>query len=538
MSMLRRVVVGFVVLGFLLSGAALTFQIARSRPRCVFTGPYSVERVSADGSRLVTRGYRPNGRPNAVQVWDAHRGKLIHQIDDEAEIWDLVFSQDGRYAALGVGRVPVLIECETGAEWRFDELADYGIDRFSPKGSWLLVTKTEASYCIDVARHGTVPLPNEQLVCFNANEQPVFVTRAGAPELFVWDLHRREKVAVAPWTSDPELPETSSNRALAAQITRELSCPDCDTFNYQIDVWDLATLERRIQRRLSIPVSKWVEFKFSPGGQTAAILVNEQQIHGLLETQVQFLDMMTDTSLGTAKCNGEFSPDGLLWHSLVPIDQDRNALRVFDVPTGRALWERPAGRVWEFLGTTGTVLYQYDPEQPLQLLDARTGNVRAAIRFGAIVFPEPTTDGRRFQVYGALHVDGEQPPWKAWLADLRPDIFGFQFPDEPFVAVFESASGRELLWVRNHGGAREMLSDDGSTLTTVDQANDDEGGTVIRVWDVLPTKAYRSAVVAAAALGVALLGLRWTWRKWKGRVEAHRRQTHNLNRNDSASRGA
>ena len=511
MFMLRRVVVSFVVLGFLWSGAALAFQIARSRPRCVITGPYSVAHVSADGSRLVTRGYRPSGRPNAVQVWDAHRGKLIHQIDDEEGISDPVFSPDGQYAALTVGRVPLLLEIQTGAEWRFDEFARSGA-LFSPKGRWLLTPNAEGFGCIDVARHEAVPFPKDEFICFNANEQPVFKTRAGAPELFVWDLHRREKVAVAPWTSDPDTPVTSPNGALAAQIIREPADFDADRFNYDVSVWDLATLERRFQRKLLIPAQKWFEVKFSADARTAAILINQQGG----ETEVQFLDARTGDVFATTECyGGEFSSDGLLWHSLVPIDQDRDALRVIDVATGGALWERPAGQVWEFLGATGSALYRREPPDPLQLLDARTGNVRATIRFGDVAFPpEPRADGRHFQVFGSLHVDGEQP-WRAWLADVWPDIFGFQVPDEPFVAVFETATGRKLLWLRNLGGARQMLSDDGSTLTTEDQTNDGEGGWIFRVWDVSPAKANRWAVVAAAALGIALLGLRWTWRKWK-----------------------
>jgi hypothetical protein len=509
MQSLRRIQNWSLFLGFLWAAGWAVFLYVRHSPRCVIVGPYSVARVSADGSRLVTRGYRPSGRPNAVQVWDTCRGNLIHQIDDEEDISDPVFSADGRYAALTVGRIPRLMECQTGEEWRFDELAGSGSRDFSPRGRWLLTLKAGAINCIDVARREAVPFPNAEFLCFNAHEQPVFKKRAGAPELFVWDLRQRKKIAQAAWDPDAE-PHPSENGALAAVVSRKPADPDAAKRDYVVQVWDLATLERRFQRRLSIPALNWIEVKFSPDAQTAAILVNRLEASGPLRTRAQFLDMTTGALLGTTECcGGEFSPDGSLWFSLVPTDNDRDLFRVFDAPTGRVLWERPAGRVRQFLGATGALLYQEDLEKPLQLLDARTGQARARVRVdcGAAAFqPEPMNDGRRFTVFGYRHFNGEQPFWKAWLENLRPEIFGNPFVEAPFVMVFESATGRELLRLTNHGPTH-VLSDDGRTLLTLDSLNDEANPIAIRVWDVSPAKAYLWAIGTAAGAGIVLLGL-------------------------------
>jgi hypothetical protein len=105
--------------------------------------------------------------------------------------------------------------------------------------------------------------------------------------------------------------------------------------------------------------------------------------------------------------------------------------------------------------------------------------------------------------------------WEAWLEKRWPDIFGDHIPA---VSVLETATGRELFRVLRHGWQARLLSDDGSTLVTVDALSDEaRDGFATRIWDVSPTRAYLWAVGAAAGTGIVLLGLNRARRKWKER---------------------
>ena len=74
----------------------------------------------------------------------------------------------------------------------------------------------------------------------------------------------------------------------------------------------------------------------------------------------------------------------------------------------------------------------------------------------------------------------------------------------------ESATGRELFRVTDCGRAWHALSDDAGTLITADVV-DDDGTSMIRVWDVAPTKAWLWAAGSALGAGLVLRFLVFRW---------------------------
>ena len=71
--------------------------------------------------------------------------------------------------------------------------------------------------------------------------------------------------------------------------------------------------------------------------------------------------------------------------------------------------------------------------------------------------------------------------------------------------MLETATGRELFRLLRHGWQARLLSDDASTLLTVDAADGDaENRFIVRIWEVRPTRAYLWAMGAALATGMVL----------------------------------
>src|SRR5262249_12455129 len=127
--------------------------------------------------------------------------------------------------------------------------------------------------------------------------------------------------------------------------------------------------------------------------------------------------------------------------------------------------------------------------------------------------PLLTPDGRHCLFLGVLQRKREYF-WEAWLDKLWPDLFG----DNLHCAlVMESATGRELFRLFKQGRANYILSEDASTLVSVEPVEIPDYGCVMRVCDVSPARAWRWAVGVAAATGLALLALRWAWRRRKAR---------------------
>src|SRR5207245_2009897 len=109
-------------------------------------------------------------------------------------------------------------------------------------------------------------------------------------------------------------------------------------------------------------------------------------------------------------------------------------------------------------------------------------------------------DARHLLVCGMQHRNRAPYLWESWLEYFSPELLG---EGVTALLVMEPATGRELLRIAIRASDSYFLSDDASTLVTVDPP-DGEGRFTVRIWDVSPTKAYLWAAGAALGIGAAL----------------------------------
>jgi hypothetical protein len=121
-----------------------------------------------------------------------------------------------------------------------------------------------------------------------------------------------------------------------------------------------------------------------------------------------------------------------------------------------------------------------------------------------------TSDGSHFVFGGRQRRNREPHLGEAWLEEWFPNVFG---DDVPALVVIESATGRELLRLANAGNQSLWLklSDDASTLLTVDVFDDDRR--LVRVWDVRPIRAWLWAGGVVVGMALGLFVLRRVWRQ-------------------------
>jgi hypothetical protein len=176
---------------------------------------------------------------------------------------------------------------------------------------------------------------------------------------------------------------------------------------------------------------------------------------------------------------------------------------MFDTSTGQVLWKMPGYATTRFAGTSGVLLQQEDFDKPLRFLDARTGKANAAIPldFPTVNYiPALTADGAHF-VIGDFQQRTRAPfCWEAWLATWWPELFADGLPG---VLVMESATGRELFRTTNRGDHSYRLSNDASTLVTIDPV-DRTGSFAIRAFDVHPTRAWLWAFGVTLVAGMLI----------------------------------
>ena len=207
---------------------------------------------------------------------------------------------------------------------------------------------------------------------------------------------------------------------------------------------------------------------------------------------------------------GEFTPDGELFYLYQ--GNDDATLTVFDAASGDVLWSRPVRGMPGFVPKAGMLLYKEHRSAPLVWLDPRTGEHRASgpANF-TMTFPVPTPDGRHFVLNGWQGEKRELLFWERWLEKWLPGEFG---DGKDAVVIMDSTTGRELFRVVNRGAHSRRLSDDGSTLVTVD-LHPTTRDAVIRVWDVRAGRAWVWTLGVTA--GVWLAGWLVLRRRRRGR---------------------
>jgi len=186
-----------------------------------------------------------------------------------------------------------------------------------------------------------------------------------------------------------------------------------------------------------------------------------------------------------------------------------------DVVTGRMLWQMPEGRTQTFTGG-GSFIYRDNQSALFKFIDVRTGECIATAPDHlqpSAKAPSFTPDRRHLLAAGTQWRNRPALPWELWLEKRWPALFA---DGREAVVVLESTTGTELIRLIGPGRNAYHLSDDASTLVTVDALEDAENQVAIRVWDVSATRAYLWAIGAAAGTAIVLLGLRRAWRKLTG----------------------
>jgi WD40 repeat protein len=548
MARVRCILSWLLFLGFLTGVGAVCFVFVRHAPRCTITGALIYQHLSADGSRLVTLRPKANHVQGPLQgplrVWDTHSGHMVHEWFADADVLRFNCSADDRHGAivLGDGRGRI-VDWQTGQAWRFDEPPENeAVNRadFSPRGRWLFVVTASCStlYLIDVDKcevvlrmkdNWPVVSPDDRLLFYRqGSDRAVTVRDIGngnmlgmlattANQFFLSDdgrllIERHQEPIPAPrqeFEDGPGMGVRKIEEGFRASVLAK---------DFRVSVWDTETFQRRFQHKLAR--AGYLETSLSRDGRRLAMWLRGADDASNLE--------MIDTATGallwshTMQRGGNvvFAPDGSLCYFVRELDEKKSIVTMFDAASGQVLWEKPALGSTYFAMNGDILLYQEDFAKPMHFLDARTGAVQATIPLNfrtANYIPVLTHDGRHFVIGGWQMRNREPYFWETWLEKYWPDLFG---DDIDGALVMETATGRELFRVVNRAKDSYALSDDGSTLVTVDAAPGPDKSVIIRIWDIPPTRAQRWAVGVTAATGVGLLALRWAWRRRKARKPA------------------
>lgn len=515
MLRLRRFLGWAIFFGFLGAVGGGVFHLVRYRPRCVIEGLPSHLHLylSADGSRLGTLEWtEAKAGRGPWGAWNTHNGRMVHGLFDDAMVVHFEVSPDRRHLAamLNDGSVR-LVDWLTGEEQRLPVERVRRHFAFSPKGRWLFVGAAHEMDSNLADRQFVFNVATKQLVlqleetCFHSgDEQSLFVRKWGESEMTIWDLNSGKNTRTLPIEAT-RIVVDADHRSLAVSHMGHSG----------IEVWDLQSSQLRFARETGLMAPTW---ELSPDGQFIA-LVNDGA-----QTNLEMIEIATGRTLWKHETRPgrecKFSSDSSLcclrhWHG----PGDVKVLTMFDVASGRMLWERASDTPPQFAGDAAIMLHQEPRNVPPEFLDAHTGRSIATAPIdvdGWQIASELTPDRRHVLLHGRQSRRRAPYFWEAWLENRWPDVFGDHVPA---VSVLETATGRELLRILRHGSNSRQLSDDASTLLTVDAADGDaENRFIARIWDVRPTKAYLSAIAAAMGMGVVLLALNRLRRKLSGRV--------------------
>jgi hypothetical protein len=365
---------------------------------------------------------------------------------------------------------------------------------------------------------------HEAAIGFSPDERWVFARKEfeeDAP-VSVWDLEAARKAATIPssairtFLGEVRLDVSPDGKAVGVCVPAERLMDDGIVRHQGFEIWSLPEGKKRF--RYDLPVVGVQDLLFAPDGRTVAGWLRYDN----RPSQLIVFDVADGRRLWQApvlRARGAmFSPDGSLF--LLHLGKDAKfLLRVYDAASGQELWEQPSTGWGTFAGNH-VVLNRAADDLPLQILDARTGEVTwtETTRPGNVnVFPILTPDASHFVIEGVQTRGRNAHFWEKWLDDRWPTLLGEGLPS---VLVVESVTGRELFRVQR-GKANDLspivLSDDGSTLVTVELVDVTTGTHILRTWDVHPRRAYLWSFTSVAA-GMLLL---FVWsrsvRAWRSR---------------------
>ncbi len=532
-----------------------SFCYVRFRPRCVIEGQVGL--LSDDGNRFLTAKDDGQGATTPLQVWDTHSCQPLRMLmNDVGAVFDTAPGANGLLLAVGPGDDTLrLIDWQTGKEetLRVGSLEDTSV-RFSPRGTWLDASVSEFHSIIHVPTGREVLRSNHKSVQFNTDEKLVFLRKLNE-QITVWDLHAGKKLGTIPDGTLLTVPDGRTVLTLTQRVHRGLRPRTVET----LEGWHLPSCVKQFERKYDC--RDFCPPVIDPSGRAGAIWHNGRlQVVDVVTSRVVFEPMISPSSRHVAvwhdgrlevldivsgrivferDCKAtswrdfSFSPDGELFflaaERTIGLDTPCK-LSMYETSSGRKIWEydcdlrgggwRPDETVvgrpgWiprgfvRFVADGGVLLCQMSPSRKgkLELLDARTGQIRAAPGFTNL-WPSKediTPDGRH--IITTHQLEPESPSFvKKWLKWIWPQN---SEAAQRRTVVVEATTGRELFRRPSEGHAQ--VSADGSTLLFMPR---NDGPARIEIWDLHPRRAWKWAAVNAFGAGLGIWLFRRGWRRW------------------------
>jgi hypothetical protein len=530
MRLIRRLFPWTLRLAALAAVGVFVFVLVRYRPRCTIRGDLNVRAVSADGALILTyRKANPKARVRSVlQVWDSHRGKIVHYLLETAV--SLQLGLDGRH---GVGILPDgavrLFDWQAGAEWPIPgvDAESIGQAHFSPGGRWLAIVRPFDTRIVNIARPTVIQHLDGALTRFSPDDRFAFTDRWRDPGPQVYHLDPFEPTAMGRtfyWHGF--VADMSADGALLALKTDHWEAAGVNTWKRTplTQVWKLHLVrparpdvrDARLREILEEPylaerftLEHFAHLKvghegaehrrrFSPCSRYFAAWLPDYPGQSPLEiVETQNGRRVATFEMKYARHAG-FSSDGSVFWLL---RGEHSRLTALDVATGKVLWETPCSEVLCFCPATGVIVHRTSEAEPPALLDVSTGLRRGALPQDFTVtgdFRTATPGGSRLALAGAMIRTRPPEKWETWLEPWLPEVFAAQ---RPGVLIVDTATGESVFRIPCRDFDQVLIADDGRTLITVHR-DQSSGQTAVRVWDVEPRRAWIWTTAIVVGVGV------------------------------------
>ncbi len=512
MPHIRRILSCSAVLAFSACVGMAVFAFVRHQPRSVIVGPLEIQDVSSDGARILTskidKGQDPWKRNRCpIQVWNSHTGRPVHEFNPDAAVPLIYRSPNERHVVLRTSEDKILLaDWQTGELQSLDEIQNVNDVRFSLKGRWLLVGRSDSqpSSLVDLKTRTIRKRMRDAWPAFSADDRLMFARMGPTSEVTVWDVEKDQSLGTLPLTS-VHFTVSEDSRLLIERLTEPVPAP-VEEFNgfgggvgrekrkdFRVNVWDLQTFKRRFTHAMPKPGN--LETSLSRDGQYLALWIGGEQNEPTTLEMVDTANGKKLWSVETECTNGAyFSYSG----EYVALSQGyaQNTVTMFETGTGKVAWQKPAWSIDQFARKDDRFYLKETDSAPLAILDQATGEPRATLPADfptANFIPMETPDGKAFVIGGWRARSHEPNFWETGIEQIWPKFFGEGMEG---AMVFESSTGRELFHVLDNGAHENRLSDDASTLITIEDHPQAENTRVIRVWDVSPSRAWFWAFIA------------------------------------------
>lgn len=528
MQMLRRLIAWSCFLGLLALFGGGVFHFIPIRPLCTFQGDFRFAHFTGDGRWVLTQKTL-HEEPDELRIWNAHSGRLERTFETLRSITLLPDSR--HFLQHDPDDRMHFVDLRNGTAWTPD--FKWGLWDYMATGRWRTVYEVPDDditlakfHLFDAHQHRLVRRMN--LWPYELTKDDRFIIgRNEKGSISVERPETGQQVVAIPikfpgsetsntsalWNSSIRLTPDGRWLIHALEVTSgvwldvhfeggdpHLFCRHAKGF----EVWELATGKRHSQ--FASAKAELRSVLLSPDGSVFATWPTNSE-----KGVVEIFETATGRKLGALPVErswrAEFSTDAerLLFHY-----PDDHKIVMIDVASGRIVWDAASTELARFIDSATVVLHA-DESAPLVILDAQSGRVKHRIpwtSYSDFVF----TPDRSWCAFSGVPWAGRKLAfWERWLEKWRQE---WDDDASTTVCVADLKKGRVRFRVQLPQVDRFQLSDDGSTLVTIDRDSSPVSGTnggLIEVWDVGRNRTRIWAWSASLALGVVMLLLR-RWR--------------------------